>query len=392
MLRPFYIALLEVKRSLADRGDLAFSFALPIALFALMYGVFSGSDLFNGTAYVVDLDNGPMARELIERLEQVEGLEVKLYTEEKAEKALDRSAILSAVVIPDDFSEGLQAGEPVALTFRQRGSGGDAGQIVASIVRGVTQDLATEFEVRGLVNVAMAGSRPPQSRIDETVTALLDQRRREPLINIEAPEAGGGEDFTDRLLPGLLVMFVLFAVTLGAQSLVEDRRIGTLDRLMTTRLGVNQLFFGKFLAGAGRATLQAVILLSLGFAVLRMAGPLVFFQAAVFCLLLAAAVSAIALVIAALARTVDQAVWLAVFFTMFMTTFGGTFFDVGDSGALVVISRLTLNRYAIDALSDIISGADGLAGQGLQIGVMAGVTVVGLALARLAFRASHGGR
>ena len=386
------MALLEVKRSLADRGDLAFSFALPIALFALMYGVFSGSDLFNGTAHVVDLDDGPIARELIERLEHVDGLVVKLYTEEEAEKALDRSAVLSAVVIPDGFSEGLQAGEPVALTFRQRGSGGDEGQIVASIVRGAVQDLVTEFEVRRLVDVAMAGSRPPQSRIDETVTALLDQRRREPLINIEAPEAGGGEDFTDRLLPGMLVMFVLFAVTLGAQSLVEDRRIGTLDRLMTTRLGVNQLFFGKFLAGAGRATLQAIILLSLGFAVLRMAGPLVFLQAAAFCLFLAAAVSAVGLVIAALARTVDQAVWSAVFFTMFMTTFGGTFFDVGDSGALSVLSRLTLNRYAIDALNDIISGADGLAGQGLEMGVMAGVTVVGLTLARAAFRASHGGR
>ena len=137
MLRPLHIALLELKRYIADKGDLAFGIALPIALFALMYGGFGGDITFNGTAHIVDFDGGPMAQQLIARLEEVDGLKVKLYTEKDANNKLDRSGILTAFFIPNGFSEALQTGNPASLTVKQRGSGGDEGQIVASIVRGV---------------------------------------------------------------------------------------------------------------------------------------------------------------------------------------------------------------------------------------------------------------
>ena len=75
-------------------------------------------------------------------------------------------------------------------------------------------------------------------------------------------------------MPGILVMFLMFAVTLGSQSFVDERRGGTLERLMTTRLGINQLFIGKFLAGVLRASFQAAVLLTLAFVVLRFGGTL----------------------------------------------------------------------------------------------------------------------
>ena len=393
MLRPLYIALLELKRYIADRGDLAFGIALPIALFALMYGGFGGDITFNGTAHIVDLDGGPMAQELIARLAEVDGLKVKLYTEKDANKKLERSTILTAFFIPSGFSEALQTGKPASLTIKQRGSGGDEGQIVASIVRGVAQELAGEVQVRQMVNNALGDSSVPRSQIDATVTTLLDQARRDPPVAVSSRTIdGGGPDFIDRMLPGILTMFLLFAVTLGAQTLVEERRLGTLERLLTTRLSVNQLFLGKFLAGVARATFQALVLLALAFAVLRVADAWAFFQTIAFSLLFAAAVSAIALLIAAMARTRDQAIWVAVFFTMFMTIFGGTFFEVSDPGPLAVLSRFTVNRYAIDALDGIISGGEGIGQQGVEAAVMVGVTVVGLVLARAAFRVRSGGR
>ncbi len=52
---PWHIAVLEVKRFAVDPGRLAFSLALPVVLFALMYGAFSESGQFNGTAHLVDL-------------------------------------------------------------------------------------------------------------------------------------------------------------------------------------------------------------------------------------------------------------------------------------------------------------------------------------------------
>ena len=388
MLRPWHIAVLEVKRFVVDPGRLAFSLALPIVLFALMYGAFSESGQFNGTAHIVDLDDGPVARELIASLERVDGLQVKLHTSAEADQALDRANVLSVAVIPEGFSEGLTAGTPVSITFKQLGSGGQEGQIAASIVQGAALDLAGEAQVHAQVRDALKETALTAAKINETVASLLDQARESPPVAVKSRTIGGQADPLSRLLPGIMTMFLLFSVTLGATTLVEERRIGTLERLMTTRLSIDQLFIGKFLAGASIAALQALILLALAFIVLQIAGPMVFLETIVFAALIAASVSAAGLVIGSLARTPDQANWIAVFFTMAMTVFAGTFFDVGDSGPLAVISRFTINKYSIDGLAGIVAGG-GLGQQGFEAAVLMGIAVVCLVVARIAFRATQ---
>ncbi|MBM3948985.1 MAG: ABC transporter permease [SAR202 cluster bacterium] len=391
MLRPVHIALFEVRRYIVDRGDLAFSLALPMALFALMYGVFGGDETFNGTANVVDLDGGPAAQEFVSRLESVDGLQVRLRSLDEADRALARTSILTAIVIPPGFSDALAAGEPVKLTVKQRGTGGDEGQIVSSIALSVAQRIAAEVQARRWARTTMEGSAIPQPEIDQAAQAAVTQADADPAVDVavvvegESGRADGGQ-FVDRLLPGILVMFLMFAVTLSSQVIVDERRLGTLERLLTTRLTLNQLFAGKFLAGVARAMLQAVVLLALAYAVLRVGGPSSFFQALAFALLVAAAVGAIGLVIGAAARTREQATWAAVFFTMFMTIFGGTFFDPSETKALDVLSHVTLNRYAIDALEGITSGGKSFADYGVQAGIMAGVAVAALTVARWAFR------
>ena len=379
--------MLELRRFLADRGDLAFSLALPIALFALMYGVFSGEGSFNGTANVVDIDGGVHAEAVVSGLESVPGMRVRLYSEDEADRALDRTSILTAIVIPAGFSDALDNSEQADLVFKVRGTGGDEGQIVMAITRGVVSDVAAEVQARRTTAAALAELGVPASEIPAQVDAAMAAWRTSPQVATASETVGGSDRFVDRLLPGILVMFLMFAVALNAQTLVEDRRIGTLERLLTTRLSLGQLFMGKFLSGIARAMAQAVILLTLAFIVLRMAGAGSFFQALVVALLVAAAVSAIGLVIAAVARTRDQAAWIAVVVTMFMTIFGGTFFPVG-SGALDYLSRATFSRYAIDAMEGVISRGESLGAFGVELAVLAGVTVVGLVVARALFKAT----
>ena len=386
MLRPLAIAWIELKRFAADRGALAFGIALPVALFALMYGVFGQGVSFSATANMVDLDGGPVAAELIDRLSAVDGVEVEMLTETEADEALDRSHILTAVFIPAGFSERLEAGEPVSVLFKRRGSGGDTGQIVSQIVQGVAQDIAAEFEIRQLVRSRLEGSGVPEARIVATVGALMEQAGVAPAIAVESRAVGEEEDALDRLIPGVLTMFLMFAATISAASIIAERNAGTLERLLTTRLSVNQLFVGKFLASVGRAMVQALILLSLAFAILRVGDAATFAQVGVFSVLIAAAVSSLGLVVAGLARTQDQATWGSVFLTMTLTVFSGTFVSVGETGVLAFLSRLTLNKYAIDAIGDMLTVSGGLAGQGPEAAILGGIAVIGLVVARVAFR------
>ena len=386
MLRPFVVAWVELKRFGADRGALAFSIALPIALFALMYGVFGGGTSFSATASMVDLDGGPVAARLLDRISAVDGLTVEMLTEAEADSALDRSRILTAVVIPASFSGKLEAGDPASVLFKRRGSGGETGQIVSQIVQGAAQDIAAEFEVRELVRTQLNGKGIPEAQIEQSVRALMDAARTAPAVTVERRTVGEEEDPLDRLIPGVLTMFLMFAATMSAASIIVERRTGTLERLLTTRLSVNQLFVGKFLASVGRAMAQALILLSLAFAVLRVADAAAFAQVVVLSLLIAAAVSSLGLVVAGMARTQEQATWASVFLTMTMTVFSGTFVSVGETGVLAFLSKLTLNKYAIDGIHGIISGNAGLAGQGPEAAILGGIAVIGFILARVAFR------
>ncbi|MCY4651559.1 MAG: ABC transporter permease [Dehalococcoidia bacterium] len=394
MLRPLYIAFLDLKRFLLNPGELAFSIAVPILLFALMYGAFGGGEAsFHATAHVVNLDGGEYGRELISRLDSMEEISVRERTMEDADGALERSAILTAVVIPAGFSDALETGEPTNILFKQRGYGGETGQIVAAIVSGVALEMGGEIQSRRIVREALSGAGVSESEIDAEFDRRLAESRRSSAVGVDVRGMGEAEEanLLNRLMLGVTVMFLMFAVTVSAQTLVEERRIGTLERLMTTRLGINQLFAGKFLSGMLRATFQAVILLALGFAALGVGDASDFAQLVAFSILVAAAVSAVGLVIGAAARTRDQAIWAAVFFTMFMTIFGGTFFAVSE-GPLAVIARFTINHYAIEAMEGILSSGASLSGEVLGLAIMSGVTVVGLVAARVMFRASEGGR
>ena len=393
MLLPVHIALLELKRYLLDWGELGFSIALPVMLFALIYGAFGGEESFHATAHLVDLDRGPHARALIARLDALDEVTVNERSMEDADLALDRSAILLAVVIPSGFTAGIDSGGPVGITFKKRGNGGNSGQIVEALVRAISQDIGGEVRAIRAVTAALGSSTIPQDRIEAEVRASLAASQDQPAVGVKVRQLGTqSSDPIYRLVPGLLVMFLLFAVTIGAQTLVTERQNGTLERLMTTRLGPNQLFLGKFLSGVVRATVQAIILLLLAFAVLRIGDPVDFGELVISSVLVAAAASAIGLVIGSVARTRDQAIWAAVFFTMFMTVFGGTFFDVSANGPLDILSRLTLTRYSVDAMFGMLSGGETLVQQGVGATVLVSTTVFSLVIARVLFRTAGGGR
>lgn len=394
-MRAFIVALREIRTFLADKADLAFALLLPILTFALMYGAYGGQQQFNGTAYIVNEDRGIYSQRLIEQLKKANGLAIKLLSSSDAMIKLDRSNVLLALYIPDDFSQKLASGQSVQLLFKQRGNGGQEGQIVASIIRGTVQHIATEFQVNRGVTTALAGTSPDiiGDAINMTVNAILEKQQQEhPIIEIKEEIIGIRTDPILLYLFGIITMYALFAVTLNARAVVEERQKGTLERLLTTRLTVWELFAGKFMANMGRGFLQMLILLALSYAVFHIFTPLSFIQILVLAFIFAAAVSALGLLIAAIARTADQATWIAVFFTMVMVMLGGTFFKPSSGSLLATISKISVNTYANNAFDAIVIQGRSLASVGFELGVLAAIVIVCLPISRLLFRVIPGGK
>jgi len=380
MIKAFYVALLETKIFLKDKAGLAFSLLLPIAIFALMYGAFGGQIQFYGTAYVIDQDpNTTYSKLLLDQLGEVDNLDVNMLTDAEAERKLERSDILIAFYIPDGFSAAIKNGESTELTIKQRGNGGTDGQIVASIVRSIVEKMNQQIQVHAKV-ASTTGINYDQTTVDGYLAT--------PTVSVETTEKGTSPYPVNEFLPGIVTMFILFGISMNARALYEERKRGTLERLIASRLTIGQMFAGKFLSYVVRGFIQTLILLSLAYAVFGgdIFTPASFFQALFICLVFSAASGVFGIIIGSISRSEGQAIWMAVFFTMTMVMLGGTFFPITEGGVLHTLSKMSINTYINDALRAITVEKASLASVWPEMLIMAGVIVGGLALSRYLFK------
>jgi len=377
---------------LRDKGDLAFALLLPILTFALMYGAFGGQTLFTATASIVDEDRGIYAERLIEGVDSIDGISVDLITAEEADTKLDRSDLKMVLFIPPDFSATLASGAQAELVFKQRGNGGQEGQILSSMIQGVAGQINQEFQVSSRVKAELEGRGISEDTIGVTVRNLLAAERQQPALGVDEEVIGGSPDFINQYLPGIVTMYVLFSLSMMARTIVEERRRGTLERLLTTRLNVGELFFGKFLSTVARGFIQTFILLALSYAVFQMFTPLSFLASLVISIIFASAAAALGMIIASVSRTEEAANWIAVVVTMFMVMMGGTFFEVTEGSVLATIGTVSINTYANEAYKTVISQGGSLGETWPQLVVLVGVAVVGLIISRMIFRAVPGSK
>ena len=393
MKRALYITLNEIKLYLQDKGDLAFGLLLPIVTFALMYGAFGGDTLFTATAYVVNEDNGAVATQLIDAIDSVDGVTVDVLSPEDADAKLDRSDITFVTVIPEGFTQGLQDSRPVELVFRQRGNGGQEGQILASIVRGIADRINQQYVIRDRVDAVLTGTGISEADIQAVVSQVMAEEDANPTVGIvEETVNDTSPDFIVQYLPGIVTMYVLFSLSLSARTIVEERRRGTLERLLTTRLTAGEMFFGKYLSFIGRGFIQSAILLGLGYAVFQMFTPVSFLASLLIILVFTAAATSLGMIIASVIKSEDGASWTGVVFTMFMVMLGGTFFDIQPGSVLATVGKISINTYANEALRKVIGEGGTLGDTWWQIVVLAGVCIVGLIISRLIFKAVPGGK
>jgi ABC-2 type transport system permease protein len=294
-----------------------------------MYGAFGNQNQFNGTAYIVNQDSGGRySQQLIDQISSYQGLKVEEISALDADDRLGRSNIQMAIIIPADFSAKLAAGQPTQINFKQRGNGGTEAQIAASLVQGAAEKISQEVALQNNLRADLSGSGASQAQIDAVYKSVAAQEQAAPAVRVVEDTLGVTPDPVKQFLPGIMTMFVLFAINLTAQALVDERRRGTLERLLTTRLIVWQLFTGKFLAYTARGFVQTVILMLLAYAVFGLFTPLTFLAAALLALIYAAACSTLGIIIGSIARSQNQATWIAVFFTMLMVMLSGTFMAI----------------------------------------------------------------
>ncbi len=408
-----------------DRAALFLTFVLPIVFFSIFAMVFAsmGGDQMSEidlSVLLVDLDDSEVSRDLAASLGAQEAItlveadaEGATWTRDSAYSAVRQGDADAAIVLPQGMGE-------------QFGNfGGEAPSV--ELIYDAANPMA-QFTIGGLLQAASFQSSPDVlmekglGMLEQFGGPLTPEQRQamafaqstmggqgagsgapQALISVDATAAQEEEDDDDGpemiayYAAGIGVMFLLFSMVGAAGGLLEEEERGTLERLLTSNVGMTELLGSRWVFFSAMGALQVLLMFVWGWAVFgldlwrpeRVAGVLVLSVAT------AAAAASFGLVLAAACKSRAQLSGLSTIVVLVMSALGGSMmprFVMPDF--MNTLARFTLNGWALDGFLKVFWYADPEAGVGrmlssiaLEVAVLTMVAVVlFLAARRLARR------
>ena len=380
MLTLLRIGWMNLKR---DRVAQALTFLLPIlffSIFASVFGARGGDSTPRVSVAVADEDRSEFSGRVIAALQKEKALRLRVDGDNGS--VLDRAAaeglvrngdVPVAIVIPKGVGEsfgqlGFSSSGP-AIQMLADPSDPIAPQMVQGLLQKVVMTAAPDLVMLGGMKQfeKHAGALTPEQRkaVDEWIPTLKADAGGTTRGGGTAGSGGMGiavtvvdvmrnDDRKGSLISfyaaGIGVMFLLFSSVGGAGgALLEEAESGTLERLLSTNIGMTGVLIGKwlFLSLIGFAQLTVMFLWG------RVAFGLPLFSHipgfVVMTVVTAAAAAALGLVLASLARTRAQLSGFSTILILTMSALGGSMFPrFLMSETMQKMGLLTFNGWALD--------------------------------------------
>src|SRR6185369_1745428 len=255
-----------------DRPAQVLAFIVPIAFFSIFAVIFGGGgNRMDGTSRVavavVDESGTEKSRALLEALKADSGLRVittrparasapgEPLTRATAEDMVKRGELAVALILPAgiESSIGSFAGTGVKALILNDPSDPVAGRMVG----GLLQRAALRAASGSGSSVGMAARDPDEMLPLRFEThAVLGEKREHPMVAFYAA--------------GIAVMFIMFSAASAGGALIEETESGTLERVLTTGLGMTGLLLGKWVYLMTLACAQVTIMFVWGMLVFKL--------------------------------------------------------------------------------------------------------------------------
>jgi ABC-2 type transport system permease protein len=186
---------------------------------------------------------------------------------------------------------------------------------------------------------------------------------------------------------GIAVMFLLFSSSAAAGTLLAEIESGTLDRLLTSGLGMGRLLAGKWLYVTLAGIAQIVVMFVYAMVAFRLdlLGHVPGFL--VMTVVTAAAAAAFGVLLATLCRTREQLSGISTLVVLMFSAFGGSMFPrFMMSEGMQKAGLFAFNAWALDGYVKVFWRQAPLAALAPQLAALVGFTIVFLVAARLLAR------
>jgi len=400
-----------------DRVAQMLAFLLPLmffTIFALVFGSQSNTSTARIRVAVVDEDNSDLSRRIVEGLRNEKGLRARTTMDESGTgETLNRSSaeqfvrdgdVPIAIVLPKGLGEGAAAfGRPSNAPHVQLladVSDRVAPQMVYGLLQKVAMTSAPDILMKGGFSQfeRYAGALTPEQRtaVNGWLSQLTPAASAHPASSAANGVFGLGVDTVDVMrqqgnreslisfyAAGIGVMFLLFSMSGASGALLEEVDSGTLDRVLSTRVGMSGLLAGKWLF----LTLMGIGQLSLMFLWGRVAFGLDLFHHVpgfvIMTAFTAAAAAGFGLVLATAARTRAQLSGMSTIIILIMSSVGGSMFPrFLMSDTMQKMGLVTFNAWALDGYLKVFWRNAPIVALWPQLLVLTGLTAFFLGIAR----------
>jgi ABC-2 type transport system permease protein len=260
---------------------------VPPIVQLFVFGFATTLEVKNFNVGIEDRDGGPWSQEFVQRLAGSPnvGRIVSLHSQEQAREALDSRAVIAVLTFDRDFSANVAAHRPAVVGAAYDGRRSNAAQIVSGYLDRIVGELGESIAV-----APAAAALPGRSE-------LVVSHWFNPNL-----------DYMWFTMPGLLVVIsMISALAVTAQTVARERELGTFDQLMVSPLRVHEILIGKMIpplvVGIVNSTLYLLIIPNL-FGV-PLTGSLLLFYVAL--ILYMCALTGIGMLVSALSLTQQQA-------------------------------------------------------------------------------------
>jgi ABC-2 type transport system permease protein len=410
-----WIAWTNLRR---DRVAQALTFLLPIVFFSIFASVFGGQGDARTARIrvaIVDEDGSELSRRIVEGLAKEPSLAARMRAGEAADAPrLDRGAaerlvrngdVPVAVVLPrglgDAFAQsGFSASGP-AIQLLSDVSDPIAPQMMQGLLQKVTMTAAPDLMMAGGMRQfeQHAGALTPgqRSAVDAWLPQLKPQANAGGAgasegamgVKVEVVDLMRTDDRRGSLISfyaaGIGVMFLLFSAVAGAGgALLDEVEAGTLERLLSSNVGMTGLLAGKWLFLTVMGCAQLTVMFLWG----RLAFGLPLFSHlpgfALMTLMTAAAAAALGLVLATLARSRAQLSGFSTILILTMSALGGSMFPrFLMSETMQKAGLVTFNAWALDGYLKVFWRDAPLLALWPQVLVLGALTIAFLSAARV---------
>jgi ABC-2 type transport system permease protein len=391
MIRILDITAKDLTQILRDRKTFMFLLLMPI-LFTIFFALaFSGSGKGPGDSRLpvgyLDLDHGTYSQPLKDMLS--DSIVIRLDEDAtRSETNLDQLVVdgklAAALIIPAGYSQSVQNGTPLKLTFIADPSNLSVPTIESEIMAAVSRLMSaihtaqivgkTTSAFTPAFEQAVAAWQNPPVQVISTSSAAIDVKDAQVLSATHTS-------------PGMMLQFAIAGLITAATVIVNERKTRSLQRMLTTATSRVHILIGHYLAIFTLIFGQFILLITFGQLFLHVnylripQGTLLVAVAAAAC------ISAMGLLIGVFAKSEEQTVIFVMIPMFVLSGLGGAWMPLEFTGAAFQsIGHVSPIAWALDGFKNIV--ARGLAFNSvlLPVSALAGYTLFFFILAAWRFQ------